>query len=112
MGKPEIILEENEEKRAYYGASWMSYHLLSEGGGHRRQTEKEQLVSRRKPKKERFCERHQRRRVALTGSNASGSLSNMRIKKSSLDLVTGTSLVALTRIILVEYEGRSHVMMV
>lgn len=59
MGKPAIILEENEEKRAYHGA--------------------------------RLGESHQRRRVVLTGSNASGSLSKMRTKKNPLDLVTGVT---------------------
>lgn len=48
----------------------------------------------------------------LTGSNASGSLSKMRIRKSPLDLVTGVTLVALMRMIFVGHEDRSHVMMV
>lgn len=63
MGKPAIILEENEEKRAYHGARL--------GESHQRR----RVVLTREGE----------------WSNASGSLSKMRTNKNPLDLVTGVT---------------------
>lgn len=53
-----------------------------------------------------------RRRVLLARSNASEILSKMKTKEIPLGLVSGTSVVILIRTVLVEHEGRSHLMMV